>query len=155
MSSLHFVPEPTISDRLREIGSFQFEKVIELIFQDLGFSVKPSADENQHFDMDGGIDLVIESTAHKYAVQYKHWRKWSVDGRQIREFLATMTEARMQKGIFITLAGCSDETKQWAATHGIQILGEPEIIEMLVESGLIYDQRISELLSEEGKYCSK
>src|SRR5271168_3178727 len=87
----HFVPEPTTSEKLRQLGGAQFEEVIELIFQERGFCVHPFGDVmlagNSDFDGEAEVDLIIESTADKYAVQYKHWRKWNVGVRQIREFL--------------------------------------------------------------------
>jgi len=159
LTPLQFVPEPTLSEKLRGLGGSQFERVLELIFQNRGFCVRRLNDANLDggYDAEVGIDLTIESTAEKYAVQYKHWRKWSVDARQIREFLNALTDHRFHKGIFITLTGCTREARQLAEKHGIQILDEAAIIDMLVESGLMYDQRIYELLSDEPKfkYCSK
>ena len=155
----HFVPEPPTSEKLRQLGGAQFEQVIELIFQDRGFCVHRFGDAvlagNSDFEGESEVDLIIESTADKYAVQYKHWRKWNVDVRQIREFLGSLTDTRIQKGILICLAGCTVDATAMAEKHGIQILDESAIIEMLVESGLMYDHRVSDLLSDEPKYCSK
>ena len=153
--SAHFVPEPTLSEKLRGLGGSQFTQIIELIFQDRGFRVCAAAEANARSDGDEGFDLIIESTTEKYAVQSRHWRKWNVDTRQMREFLGSMTAARMQKGVFIALAGCSPEAKNLAGKNGIQIMDEADIIEMLVESGLMYDHRISELLADEMVQSSK
>jgi len=153
--STHFVPEPTLSEKLRGLGGSQFEQIIELIFQDRGFQVKPLEEANLRGEGDAGLDLIIESTAEKYAVQFRHWRKWNVDTRQIREFVDSLMDARIHRGVFIALAGCSPEAKQLAGKYGIQILDEADIIEMLVESGLMYDHRVCDLLSDEAKYSSK
>jgi len=153
--SANFVPEPTLSEKLRGLGGSQFAQIIELIFQDRGFRVSASEEATVRSDGEEGFDLIIESTAEKYAVQTRHWRKWNVDLRQMRDFLGGMTLARMQKGVFIALAGCSHEARQLAGKNGVQIIDEADIIEMLVESGLIYDHRISELLSEEIVHASK
>jgi len=153
--AVHFVPEPTLSEKLRGLGGAQFVQIIELIFQDRGFRVSEAEETNARSDGDEGFDLIIESTTEKYAVQSRNWRKWNVDTRQMKDFLDSMTAARMQKGVFVALAGCSHEAKQLAGKNGIQIVDEADIIEMLVESGLMYDHRISELLSDEMVHVSK
>jgi restriction system protein len=104
---------------------------------------------------DGGVDLIIESPNEKFVVQCKQWRKWTVGVRHIREFLGTLTDSGISKGIFITLAGFSNDARQLADKHGIQILGESDIVRMLEESALIYSKEISMLLSDEGKFCPK
>src|ERR1039458_2175834 len=145
------VPELTISEKLRKIDWFQFEKLIELIYKHRGFSVKRLGGANP----DGGVDLIIESPNEKFIVQCKHWRKWIVGVRNIREFLGTLTDSRIPKGIFIRLTGYSGDAKQLADKHGIQILNESDVIKMLEESGLMYAKEISELFSDERKLCPK
>ena len=145
------VPELTISERLRKIDWFQFEKLIELIYRHRGFSVERLGGANP----DGGIDLIVTSAAEKFAVQCKQWRKWTVGVKDIREFLGTLTDSGISKGIFVTLKGYSGDAKQLADKHGIQILDESDIVIMLVESGLVYSQEISELFSDERKFCPK
>jgi Restriction endonuclease/Topoisomerase DNA binding C4 zinc finger len=144
-------PELTISEKLRKIDWFQFEKLIQVIYLHRGFTVKRLGGASA----DGGIDLIIESSTEKFVVQCKHWRKWTVGVRHIREFLGTLTDSKIPKGIFITLEGYSGDAKQLAVKHGIQILDKPDIIVMLVESGLIYSKEISALFSDERKFCPK
>jgi hypothetical protein len=143
--------EMTLSEQLRKIDWFQFEKLIELIYLHRGFSVKRLGGANP----DGGVDLTVESPTEKFVVQCKHWRKWSVGVRQIREFLGTLTDTKIQNGIFITLTGYSGDAKQLADKHGIQILNETDVIKMLEESGLAYSKEISELFSDSRKFCPK
>jgi restriction system protein len=144
-------PEPAISEKLRKIDWFQFEKLIELIYQCRGFKVKRLGGANA----DGGVDLVVELPAERFVVQCKHWRMWKVGVRDIREFLGTLTDSQIPNGIFITLRGYTREAKQLADRHGIKILNESDIIQMLEKSGLIYSQEISRLLSDERKLCPK
>jgi restriction system protein len=144
-------PEPTISEKLHKIDWFQFEKLIELIYRHRGFSVKRLGGANA----DDGVDLMIESSTDKFVVQCKHWRKWTVGVRHIREFLGTMTDSKISKGIFITLVGYSGEAKQLADKHAIQILNETDIIKMLDESGLMYSKEISALFADKRKFCPK
>ncbi len=104
---------------------------------------------------DGGVDLIVESPAEKFVVQCKHWKKWTVGVRHIREFLGTLTDSRIPKGIFITLVGYTGEAKQLADKHGIQILNESDLIRMLEESGLRHSKEISKLFSDGRKICPK
>jgi restriction system protein len=147
----HQNPKLTISEKLRKIDWFQFEKLIELIYRHRGFTVKRLGGANA----DGGVDLIVESSAEKFVVQCKHWRKWSVGVRHIREFLGTLTDSKIPNGIFITLVGYSGDAKQLADKHGIQILNESDLIEMLKGLGLMYSKEISELFSDERKFCPK
>jgi predicted RNA-binding Zn-ribbon protein involved in translation (DUF1610 family) len=150
-SPVRSAPEPTISEKLRKIDWFQFEKLIEMIYQHRGFSVKRLGGANP----DGGVDLIVESPAEKFVVQCKHWRKWTVRVRHIREFLGTLTDSRISKGIFITLNGYTEDARQLAAKHGIEILDEADLIQMLEDSGLMYSREISKLFADEQKYCPK
>ena len=145
------IGKPSLSEQLRRIDWFQFEKLIELIYRQRGYSVQRLGGANP----DGGVDLIIESTNEKFVVQCKHWRKWSVGVRQIREFLGTLTDAKIPNGIFITLNGYSGDAKQLADKHCIQILNEADVIRMLEESGQVYSQEITALLSDSRKYCPK
>lgn len=145
------VPKLTISEQLRKIDWFQFEKLIEQIYLHRGFSVKRLGGANP----DGGVDLVIGSPSENVVVQCKHWRKWMVGVRQIREFLGTLTDSKISKGIFITLSGYTADAKKLAEKHGIQILNESDVIEMLEESGLLYAKEISEIFSDSRKFCPK
>jgi len=143
--------EPTLSEQLRKIDWFQFEKLIELIYLHRGYSVKRLGGANP----DGGVDLIIESATEKFIVQCKHWRKWSVGVRHIREFLGAMADSEIPNGIFITLTGYSGDAKQLADKHGIQILNESDIIQMLEDSGLADSQEVVELFSDSRKFCPK
>jgi HJR/Mrr/RecB family endonuclease len=145
------VPKLTISEKLRKIDWFQFEKLIELIYQHRGFSVKRLGGANP----DGGVDLIVASPTDKFVVQCKHWRKWTVGTPRMREFLGAMTDSGITKGIFITLTGYSSDAKQLADKHGIKILNESDVIKMLEESGLMYSKEISKLFSDERKFCPK
>jgi HJR/Mrr/RecB family endonuclease len=143
--------ESNISENLRRIDWYQFEKLVGLIYQHRGFKVKRLGGANA----DGGVDLIVESPTKSFVVQCKHWRSRSVGVRHIREFLGTLTDSKIQKGIFITLAGYSNEARQLAEKHGIQILNEPDIIKMLENSGLIHSQEISRLFPDDRKICPK
>ena len=143
--------ELTISEQLRKIDWFQFEKLTELIYRQYGCSVQRLGGANP----DGGVDLIVETATDKFVVQCKQWKKWTVGVRQIREFLGTLTDSKIPNGIYITLSGYTGDAKQLADKHGIQILNETDVVRMLEENGLIHSPEIAALLSETRKFCPK
>jgi HJR/Mrr/RecB family endonuclease len=149
--SAKHAPELSISERLRKIDWFQFEKLIGLIYQQRGFKVKRLGGANP----DGGVDLIVESPTETFVVQCKQWRKGNVSVRQIREFLGILMDSRIPKGIFVTLSGYTCEARQLADKHGIQILNESDLIKMLGDAGLLYSEEIAQLCSDERKFCPR
>ena len=145
------VPELSIYEKLRKIDWFQFEKLIELVYRSRGYSVTRTGGANP----DGGIDLIVESATERFAVQCKHWRKWTVGVRHIREFLGALTDSKISMGIYITLVGYTDDARQLAEKHGIEIFDEADLTVMLVESGLMNSPEITRLFSDERKFCPK
>ena len=67
-------PENTaeLLERLRAIDWFQFEKIVALAYEKLGYTVTRRGGANP----DGGIDLVIEKDGETAAVQCKQWKTW-------------------------------------------------------------------------------
>ena len=144
-------PEPTLSEKLRKIDWFQFEKLIEMIYRHRGFAVERSGGANP----DGGVDMVVTSATEKFVVQCKHWRTWKVGVKEIREFLGTLTDTGIKKGVFITSNSYTADARQLAAKHGIEILDESNLIRMLEKTGLMYSREVSELFADKRKFCPK
>ncbi len=144
-------PRANFIDQLRKIDWFQFEKLVALAYENQGFSVTRSGGANP----DGGIDLVIEKDGQRSAVQCKQWKVWNVGVKPIREFLGALTDAQIQHGIFITLNGYSGDAKQLAEKHGIEIINETGLAEMLSGLNLHVDSRALEILNDTRKFCPK
>jgi restriction system protein len=98
-----------------------------LVYRKLGYDVTRRGGANP----DGGIDLVIEKDGQRLAVQCKHWKSWNVGAKAVREFLGALTDAGIQKGIFITLRGYTGEAKQLAGKHGIEIVNQTHLVQMI------------------------
>jgi hypothetical protein len=58
----------------------------------------------------------------------KQWKTWNVGGKPVCEFLGALTDAGIQRGIFITLAGYTGDAKQLAEKHGIEIVNESDLV---------------------------
>ena len=104
---------------------------------------------------DGGIDLIIEKDRQRTAVQCKQWRTWNVGVKAVREFLGALTDAGIQKGVFITLRGYSRDAKELAAKHGIEMLNEAGLKQMLEATDARFEPEVLELLRDTRKFCPK
>ncbi len=138
-------------EQLRTIDWFQFEKVVGLAYRKLGYSVTRNGGANP----DGGIDLVIEKDGQRSAVQCKQWKTWNVGVKAVREFLGALTDAGIQSGIFITLRGYTGAAKQLAEKHGIEIVNETRLAQMLESTDAKFDPETLDILRDTQKFCPK
>ena len=142
---------PDLETQIKKIDWFQFEKIVCLLYEKLGYAVTRRGGANP----DGGIDLIIAKDGLRTAVQCKHWKAWRVGVRGIREFIGALTDAGLTRGIFITMKGYTREAKDLADKHNIEILEEFRLISMLRSSDMAYDPAAQEILRDEQKYCPK
>jgi len=138
-------------EQLHSIDWFQFEKLVALTYRKLGYMVTRRGGANP----DGGIDLLIEKEGQRTAVQCKHWKAWKVGVKAVREFLGALTDAGIQKGIFITLRGYSSEARQLAEKHGIEIVDELGLTKLLEATDANYDPETLAILRDTRNYCPK
>ena len=104
---------------------------------------------------DGGIDLVIEKDGTRTAVQCKHWKTWNVGVKAVREFLGALTEAGIQRGLFITLGGYTGDAKRLADKHSIEVVNEAGLARVLVSTDARFDPAVLEILRDTRKLCPK
>jgi len=148
-------PNPTstaeLLEQLHSMDWFQFEKLVGHVYQKLGYTVTRRGGANP----DGGIDLIIEKDGQLTAVQCKQWKVWNVGVRPVREFLGALTDAGIQKGIFITLRGYTNDAQQLATKHEIEIVNEFGLTQMLESTDARFDPVVLELLHDTRKFCPK
>jgi restriction system protein len=137
--------------QLRSIDWFQFENLVALVYRKLGHTVTKRGGANP----DGGIDLVIEKNGQRSAVQCKHWKTWNVGVKPVREFLGALTDADIQKGIFITLCGYTGDAKQLAEKHGIEIINEVGLAKRIEATDARFDPEALVILKDTRKFCPK
>jgi hypothetical protein len=138
-------------EQLRSIDWFQFEKLLGHIYQKQGYSVTRRGGANP----DGGIDLIIQKDGQCAAVQCKQWKAWNVGVKTVREFLGALTDAGIQKGKLVTLRGYTGEARQLAEKHGIEIVNEAGLTQMIESTDAQYDPEVLELLHDTRKFCPK
>ena len=143
------VPEQNLQQRLRAIDWFQFEKVVSAIYEVRGCKVKRLGGAKP----DGGIDLIVEMGPERLVVQCKHWKKWSVGVRHIRELLGALKDANIEKGVLVTLRGCTNEATELAKKHGIDIVKEAELVELMRNTDGSLNKRIGAILNDDKKLC--
>lgn len=137
--------------QLHNVDWFQFEKIVALVYQKHGYTVSRRGGANP----DGGIDLLIKKDGLTTAIQCKQWKKWNVGVKTVREFLGALTDAKLTDGILITLCGYSDDARQLASKHNIQILDERALANLLEHSDARFDPEVVALLEDERKICPK
>jgi hypothetical protein len=143
------VPELTISENLQQVDWFHFEKLVELIYRHHGFSVRRFGGAKAS----GSVELIAESPAEEFVIQCNPCQKSKAGRQNIRELLETLNTTKIQKGVLITLAGCSEGARLSAAEYGIQILDQSDLIETLEKSGLIGSEQLAILFSDKRIFC--
>jgi len=137
-------------EQLNFIDWFQFEKLVAAVYRRLGYSVTRRGGSNP----DRGIDLVIERDGDQTAVQCTQWKSWNVGVRPVREFLGALTDAWIQKGIFVTLCGSLEMLSGWPTKMG-SIVNETELAALLASVDAASDPEILAILDDPPKLCPK
>ena len=75
--------------------------------------------------------------------------------KAVREFLGALTDAGIQKGVFITLRGYTGDAKQLAEKHGIEIINEAGLAQLLESTDAKSDPDVLDLLLDKRKFCPK
>lgn len=138
-------------EQLRNVDWFQFERIVGLAYRRLGYTVTCRGGANP----DGGIDLIIEMAGQKSALQCKHWRTQDVGEPALRDFLGALSNAGIQKGIFITLRGYTGYAKQFAEKNGIELMNVTGLAKLLESTNARVDAEVLEILLDKRKFCPK
>jgi len=136
---------------LRRLDWFQFEKVVAAIYHCHGDSVERLGGAHP----DGGVDLIVTAKSGRFVVQCKHWCKWTVGVKNIRELLGTLATSGIPKGVFVTMRGYSDEARDLGVKHGLVLLDENQLAELIVGLGPAHEAEVLALLNDQRKFCPK
>jgi len=146
------LPEPRVlAEQLCGIDWFQFEKLVELTIKKRGHSVTRSGGANP----DGGIDLVMGAGDQVKAVQCKHWKRWKIAEKHIREFVGALKVAGYKKGVFVTLSEFTGPARRLAEEQGIQTVDGHAFLSILTELDADTDTEFQAILSSNSKSCPK
>jgi restriction system protein len=145
-------PEPvSLSESIRKIDWFQFEKLIAHLYTSQGYVVTRKGGANP----DGGIDLILEKDGERIAVQCKHWKAWKVGVAKLRELLGALSDTGISKGIIVTVSGYTIDAKDFANRNKIEIVDSEQIYSMVASAGGMENSTIRELFADDRKVCPK
>ena len=144
-------PAPKRQAKIEDLDWFQFEKLMEAVYQQQGYAVERRGGANP----DGGIDLVLSKDGIRSAVQCKHWKSWKVGVKQIRELLGALADSGIQNGIFVTLQQYTPPARTCADRNHIQLVGQSELMLMLEAVNWEQNPAITAILNDNRKVCPK
>lgn len=142
---------PINQEDLRSIDWFQFEKLMAVLYECRGGRVERRGGANP----DGGIDMVVYENTQRVAVQCKHWKVWKVGIRHFREFFGGMKSEGFDRGIFVTLEGCTNEAREFADAHSITVLDSHGVQSMLAKADSQAVERLRSIIDDPTKHCPK
>lgn len=140
-----------VAEALRRLDWFQFEKVVAAIYRGYGDAVERLGGAHP----DGGVDLIVTAKSGKFVVQCKHWCNWTVGVKDIRELLGTLTTSGIPKGVFVTMRGYSDEARDLGVKHGLVLLDQKQLAELIIGLGPTHGAEVLALLNDPRKFCPK
>jgi hypothetical protein len=136
---------------LNALDWYQFEKLVEAVYEQQGYSVERTGGANP----DGGVDLTISKDGINIGVQCKHWKSWKVGVKQIRELLGALVDRGLSNGIFVTLQAYTLEAQEFASKHNIELVGEKQFLQMLESVEWKFNPAVQNVLLDERKICPK
>jgi hypothetical protein len=140
-------PPATISEQLRRLDWFQFEKLVALAYSGTGVVTRRGG-----ANPDGGIDLVLEKHGERIGIQCKHWKSWNVGVKVVREMIGAMADAGLKRGIVVSLSEFTAEAKELAARHSIELVEERGLVELL---RYLDQAEMQGILSDARKFCPR
>jgi hypothetical protein len=142
---------PTIAERLAAIDWFQFEKVVKRVLEADGWRVEHKGGAKA----DGGVDLVCIKPGRMAIVQCKHWHKFQVEVKVVRELNGAKNSAEFKdanEAMLFTLSECTKPALDFAQDNHIEICGADYIRSRIATIGV---DNFPELLHPEDKYCPR
>lgn len=144
-------PQNLASATLRSLDWFQFEKLIELLFQHEDFTVQRFGGAKP----DGGIDLVATKNGVTFGVQCKFWKSWRVNVKEIRAFFGALQDKKLRNGFLITLGGYTNDAADFARRNNIELMDERLLLDNLESVGWLARPDFLALVSDRRKACPK
>lgn len=142
----------SLEEKLDRIDWFQFEKVVAMLYSSRGCQVERRGGANP----DGGIDIVVDSGEERFAIQCKFWKTSEVGVRQVRELIGALQDARIPTGVIVSIKGFTDQAKELAARHNIQLIDKSALIQMLNEARFSpHVRELNAVLDSKDKYCPR
>lgn len=93
-----------------------FEQIVGALYESRGYAVKVLGGPG-----DGGIDVRATMGSENLAIQCKHWKKWQVGPREVRELRGAIASPKITP-VLITSGDFSSTAEREASDKGIQLV---------------------------------
>jgi len=113
-------------DDLLSLTPVQFERLIQLLFQSMGYVATMTKASGDH-----GIDIRLHKNDVLELVQCKRYTG-NVSVKTIREFFGVMVDHRVSKGYVVTTGNFTFPAQQFASGKGIHLIDGAELVGMLM-----------------------
>jgi hypothetical protein len=97
------------------LNGYEFEREVAHVFERMGYKARVTPKSG-----DGGIDIILEKDACRFAVQCKHHSK-PVGPSPVRELMGVVASQRFDGGIFVSLNGFSQTVYDEVSNSSIHI----------------------------------
>lgn len=123
-----FDEQRSIED-IRKLTWHQFESIVGEAFRRRGYFVV----ETGGGGADGGVDLVLRREGKTFYVQCKHWKKWKVDVKDVREFFGVISARRVDGGFFVASGTYTKDAREFARECGLELINGPALERMVLK----------------------
>ncbi len=129
-----------ISKGITHLTPFDFEAFVLEIFETLGFSGSLT-----QVSSDGGVDILIKSSAGIIVVQCKKYDDGATIGsRELREFLGATVHFKAVHGYFVTTSSFTSQAKDFSFEHNNITLIDGEFLKKLFALSVILSPSLEE-----------
>jgi len=134
-SSLKEKAKSELSDLLKQMNPFAFERLTKRLLREMGFEEVNVTKKTQDGGIDGFGKLKINGiVTFNIAFQCKRYNDDKVSSKEIRDFRGSLS-SNIEKGIFITTGKYSERAKKEASADGkknIDLIDGNELIEKII-----------------------
>jgi len=95
-----------------------FEKQLASVYRRNGYQVEETGGGGP----DGGIDLKLYKDGLYTVVQCKHWKKWKVNVKPVRELFGVMNAEGAHAAIFVASGRYTNDAREFASGKPIQLI---------------------------------
>ncbi len=125
-----FIPTAWSATLLRRLDWQRFEAVVQAFYEQVGFKTQAKP-----HGVDGGVDIWLFSPKQPDrplgVVQCRHWRDRPIGIEKMRALASVMQEESLKRAQYVTTAEFSNEAIAYAREHGIHLIGETQLLEMI------------------------
>jgi restriction system protein len=106
-----------------------FEEFVAEVFEAMGYEVECVGGSG-----DEGVDLKVTKAGLIGIVQCKYFAKGVIGSPELQKFLGTIHHTRSHKGFFVTTRTFTLAPEKFVATHPIELIDGPRLVELVQEA---------------------